>query len=315
MSNSLLLRKAMQALDLSGVALARRISTYRDDGRVTAPETVSRWLSGTNAVEPSVLAWLEELLRTKALASPRPIIQWPKKRSIVIGVTSSKGGVGTSTVALNLAVVAQLDFKMKTYHLIPEADSSGQYIKEIRRRIGLDTYLVTFQELLDNKPDDNEIHIIDIHSGAAKDALAGKSSTFLEIFEPDILLIPADFGSRMEIPTVNYFANMENLKGRVRLLHRPRSMNMGFHKTCAKEGLDPASEIFCSTFIPQTKSSQLHIPTEMFGSWRSLEQQMYHQDLLEYLITELGGEVLQSHDTVNQIKAMTLLELLDYLQK
>ena len=69
MSNSLLLRKAMQALDLSGVALARRLSTYRDDGRVTAPETVSRWLSGTNAVEPSVLAWLEELLRTKALAS------------------------------------------------------------------------------------------------------------------------------------------------------------------------------------------------------------------------------------------------------
>ncbi|MGM0832446.1 MAG: hypothetical protein ACQEUK_06375 [Pseudomonadota bacterium] len=305
----------MQALDLSGVALARRLSTYRDDGRVTAPETVSRWLSGTNAVEPSVLAWLEELLRTKALASPRPIIKWPKKRSIVIGVTSSKGGVGTSTVALNLAVVAQLDFRMKTSHIILGPNSTGQLIKEIRKSIGLETYLISYKELLDSPPDDNEIYIIDIHSGAAKDALAGKGNTFLEMIEPDILLIPADFGSRMEIPKVNHFANMENLKGRVRLLHRPRTMSMNFHKTCAREGLDPASEIFCPTFIPQTQSGQLHVPADIFGSWRNLEQQIYHQDLLEYLITELGGEVLQSHDTVNHIKAMTLLELLDYLQK
>lgn len=204
---------------------------------------------------------------------------------------------------------------MKTYHLIPTANPSGQYIQEIRKTIGLDTYLVTCQELLDIKPDDNEIYIIDIHSGAAKDALEGKGNTFLEKIKPDILLIPADFGSRMDLTKVNHFVNMESLKGSVRLLHRPRTMCMDFHKTCAKEGLDPTSEIFCPTFIPQTKSSQLHVPADIFGSWRNLEQQIYHQDLLEYLITELGGEVLQSHDTVDQIKAMTLLELLDYLQK
>lgn len=46
MTNSLLLKQSLKFLELCGVALANQLSESREDGKRTAPETVSRWLSG-----------------------------------------------------------------------------------------------------------------------------------------------------------------------------------------------------------------------------------------------------------------------------
>lgn len=46
MTNSLLLKESLKFLELCGVALANQLSESREDGKRTAPETVSRWLSG-----------------------------------------------------------------------------------------------------------------------------------------------------------------------------------------------------------------------------------------------------------------------------
>lgn len=52
MINAVLLKRATNYLRLSGVALADKVSALREDGKRTAPETISRWLNGTRPVDP-----------------------------------------------------------------------------------------------------------------------------------------------------------------------------------------------------------------------------------------------------------------------
>lgn len=82
---------------LSGVELAKMITACREDGKATAP--ISRWLNGTNPVDPNIIGWMTELVRAKALELGGAIIEWPAKGSITIGVANLKGGVGTTTVS------------------------------------------------------------------------------------------------------------------------------------------------------------------------------------------------------------------------
>ena len=67
--NAIRMKRAMKYLGLSGVELARMVTALRDDGKVTAPETISRWLNGVNSVDPCLLGWLGEMVRTKMLRS------------------------------------------------------------------------------------------------------------------------------------------------------------------------------------------------------------------------------------------------------
>lgn len=318
MSNPFLLKKAMKALDLSGAALARRLSQYRDDGRITATETVSRWASGANNVDPAVLAWLEELLRSKALQSLNSLVEWPQgKRSLTIGITSPKGGVGTTTIAINLAVVAQKDFGITTHHVTVSGNSAATYAATILKPLQMNTYAFSYKEILSNVPNDKEVMIVDIPSTAVHSALEDYPDSFLARFEPnlDILLIPADFGSRFDILNYSRLLEIESPKPKIRFIHRPRIFNIDFFQTAAKEGLDVTSENFYPYLMPQARTTSPHIPPGLFEEWANKEQQGLHQDLFEYIMNSIGGEIHYSNDVMSRVKSMTLIELLDYLER
>jgi hypothetical protein len=57
----------MKYLGLTGVDLARMVTALRDDGKSTAPETISRWATGVNPVDPCLVGWLQEMVRAKIL--------------------------------------------------------------------------------------------------------------------------------------------------------------------------------------------------------------------------------------------------------
>lgn len=100
MSNKTTIKRALDALGMSGTELADLLSKTRTDGMQTTKATVSRWVNGA-PVEPGVLLYLRERLERMAKSKP-PSFAGCK----VIGFGGGKGGSGTSTIAMMMAVLA-----------------------------------------------------------------------------------------------------------------------------------------------------------------------------------------------------------------
>ena len=62
----------MKYLGITGVDMARKLSTFRNDGRKTAPETISRWISGKAPIDAGVMAWIDQSVRIKAYKDVSP---------------------------------------------------------------------------------------------------------------------------------------------------------------------------------------------------------------------------------------------------
>lgn len=155
----------MRTLGLTGKGLASMISTHRDDGKVTAPETVSRWLNGSNPVDPAVIGWLNELLRARALELKAAIIKWPQSKSIMIAVTNLKGGVGTTTVSHDLATVSAYDYHLRTKHISVGERGDTEYAVEDLKRSGIAAQIMSLDEMLSYTSNEYEVVIIcsDLH--------------------------------------------------------------------------------------------------------------------------------------------------------
>ncbi|MAR72514.1 MAG: hypothetical protein CME78_09835 [Halomonas sp.] len=224
--------------------------------------------------------------------------------------------MGTTTLAINLAVVAQKDFGITTNHVMVKGDSSAAYVSAILKPLRIETYTLSYCDILRSTPDETEIMIIDIPSPAAHEALSDYPKSFLAHIEKniDILLVPADFGSRIDIANYNKFLNLSNLKPKIRFIHRPRIMETNFHQTAKSEGLDVNGENFCPFFIPQTASASPHVPPGFLEEWANKEQRYHHQDLFEYIMNMFGGATHYSSDIAKKIKSMSLIELLDHME-
>jgi hypothetical protein len=60
------LKQSMKYLGITGVDMARKLSTFRSDDRKRAPETISRWISGKASIDAGVMAWIDQSVRIKA---------------------------------------------------------------------------------------------------------------------------------------------------------------------------------------------------------------------------------------------------------
>lgn len=310
-TNAEYLARAMQHLNVSGVALARELTEYREDGRESTPETVSRWLNGKLPVEPAVMAWVTERLRTKAMATPRAIVTWPKGGNLIIGVASSKGGVTVSTVAQNLAVVAHREFQLQTRHFCGGVRGDSEYICSKLRALRIDSSAVEFDEVLAYEPQPCEVVVVDVAKEISSAIVHDPSPKVrMRRFRPDVLVVPADFGSGFEVWATRDFVNAKGLNGELCLVHRPRLAELTFGAHAAENGFDVTSDLFYELIMPQHPTESEHIPPNIYNDWAASDQKHHFIGLFTHLVELAGGKL--DMPTESHIATMKLPQLIDY---
>jgi hypothetical protein len=309
--NAILLKRAMAYLELSGVALAKMITACREDGKTTAPETISRWLNGTNPVDPNVIGWMTELVRTKAVSLGQGLVHWPSRGSIMIAVANLKGGVGVTTLSHDLAFTAAETYGLKTLHIAVGRRSDTDKACVDLQRAGIEAQVMTYEEALAYCPVRRQVVIVDVARDAVYEALGKDEGAFLRRFSPDLILVPADFGSVFDVGSTKQFLEVEGLSTLIRLLHRPRSLAINFAATAAQAGFDVGSDSFCPMIMPQSVEYPPHLPARRRESWRSPDQQHHHAELFRYLVDQAGGHVSFPSEAERTLRALDLAGLLD----
>lgn len=328
MTNAILLKRAMQFLDLSGVALAEQVSAMRDDGKRTAPETISRWLNGTNPVDPFLMGWMTERVRAKLFKSVQSMVELPKD-GLIIGVVNTKGGTGVTSLCVNLAAVA------KSLHL--KATYLHAEYEDARRRPGIVPMMLkplwigcpdlSPEKVLRYEPTPGEIVFVDVSNHLASDSFIYSAPSdaddkmkpdpkgFLDQFRPDFYLIPANLESYLDAAGTKRFIDGGALHAPIWIVHRPSSMSMKFASVAEKAGLDVKGDMVYPYFIPQAVSTSSPIPRDMLSDWQNEDQYNHHYQLLEELLQKLGGRIMESYSLEQQIGTLSLSGLLELAKK
>lgn len=324
MMNAVLLKRAMNYLELSGVALADKVSALREDGKRTAPETISRWLNGTRPVDPFLMGWIAELVRSKLISEERSWIRLPNGR-LIIAIANLKGGVGKTSLARNLAAIAK-SLRLKStflYAEYPEARRRAGYVFHDLKPLNINCPELTPEEILAYEPAEGEVVIVDVCNSVAQDSFfeaEGKEPLkpdpkgFLTRFAPDVYVVPGEFASSFDNWGTQKLVESNVLQAPVQLLHRPSLMCMDFAKTASGDGFDVTSEMFCPFFIPQSVSTSSPLPRDFMSEWQNLDQKHHHYRLFEHLVSLVGGEIFESYDMEQEVKKAGLEELLDWAE-
>lgn len=324
MMNAVLLKRAMNYLELSGVALADKVSALREDGKRTAPETISRWLNGTRPVDPFLMGWIAELVRSKLVGEERSWVRLPNGR-FIIAIANLKGGVGKTSLARNLAAIAK-SLRLKStflYAEYPEARRRAGYVFHDLKPLNINCPELTPEEILAYEPAEGEVVIVDVCNSIAQDSFfeaEGKEPLkpdpkgFLTRFVPDVYVVPGEFASSLDNWGTQKLIDSNVLQAPVQLLHRPSLMCMDFAKTANRDGFDVTSEMFCPFFIPQSVSTSSPLPRDFMSEWQNLDQKHHHYRLFEHLVSLVGGEIFESYDMEQEVKQAGLEELLDWAE-
>ncbi|MFM0673143.1 hypothetical protein [Paraburkholderia sediminicola] len=290
---------------MTGASLAQELTQMRDDGKETGQATVSRWLTGTSPVEPAVLCWLRELLRARVRQHGRSPVAWGGRRSLQIGVGNFKGGVGTSTIAAALAIIAGRELCLPTRHV--SIQSEDECTAETLQAVGIHSSCVDIADLWVRQPEAGEIVVADIPRNVSNDlcdAMAAGSVRF------DLILIPADFSSGTEISgTGKFLERLPDVSNAV-FLHYPRhQVDLKFVELARERGFDVFSEQFVPFALPRSLDPEI-FPSAPTGEWRNEDQFFLFWNLFENLLGRVDMELLEPDVAHRAIGKMSLDELL-----
>lgn len=328
MKNASLLKQAMQFLDLSGVGLAEQVSAMREDGKRTAPETISRWLNGTNPVDPFLMGWMTERVRVKLFSTVQPMVVMPKD-GLVIGVVNPKGGTGVTSLCINLAATAKTLHMKATYLHAEYEDARRRHdlVPMMLKPLWINCPDLSPEKILSYQPAPGEIAFVDVSNHIAADSFIHPAPSdaddsmkpdpkgFLDQFRPDFYLIPANLESYVDASGTKRFIDGNALHAPKWIVHRPRSMSIKFASVATKAGLDMNSDMICPFFIPQAASTTSPIPRDMLSEWQNEDQYNHHYQLLEVLLEKLGGRIMESYSLQHEIGRLDLSGLLELAEK
>jgi hypothetical protein len=265
--NALLLRQALKALNMTSAALAQELTRMRDDGRETGQATISRWLTGASPVEPAVLCWLRELLRGRVREHGRNPLFWGTRESLRIGVGNFKGGVGVSTIAAALAIIARRELRQPTRHMRikPANDEFGLVLQSA----GVESRSIDVAGLWVAQPELKDIVIVDIPRDVPDNFFAAVQSGAIQF---DLFVVPADFGSGADIGGTRKFLERLPTNANLALLHYPlHEVNLQFVEIARDRGFDVFTKQFVPFAFPRSLDADF-FPSGLTQEWRNEDQ-------------------------------------------
>lgn len=315
MNNATMLKHAMKYLDLSGVELARRLSMYREDGRKTAPETVSRWLKGNVSIDPAVMAWIDQSVRMKAYqqASSQISIPTQAEPTLVIGVANLKSSFATSVLALQMAALAKQNYKAKVTYMLDKGTSYADRISQLASNAWVPTV-----DIADNDLKEGMLVIKDIPSVSNDLDLGRYENDFFTEMQVDVALIPADFSdmenARIARRLISEASRSDNEK-KLLLVHTPECFTLDFVPVCKAYDLDTQASYFCRRVVESSRphEKQIEFPSNPFTPWESSPEKDRAEVLLSYAVHHAGGHIENSELVRERMESQPLSEILKLL--
>lgn len=301
------LRQAMKILGYTNQSLADELSDQRSDGQRTSPATVSRWVSGAQAVEPALSLYFRERLAGKLFEDFKPRLPSPK----IVGIGGAKGGCGSSTIAQALAVVASnLKYRVAMCTYSPACNngyfrdfpSCGFAMPEPGQEIDtadFDFVFVDLQSRIFSTPDVGPKEMSKMLSGY------------------DLLVVPVDIGCGMAAQNgIKAFQFLESLPECPpwTILHTAAS----FCHSILFETL-PMFKPWANLLLSETLYYRYTGDPLEYSAWNSKwkfredSSECAFQSLLEEICGRLDVSLYQRPDSLEQARMLTLEELVERL--
>lgn len=316
MDNAAQLKHSMKYLGLTGVDLARKLTAFREDGRKTAPETVSRWLTGKVPIDAGVMAWIDQSVRFKACRSVEAMVTYPSnKKSLVIGFANIKNDFSTSLLAIQLGAVSTQIYRCYTTHVVCEADKNRDLIRDRLRSLWIGSLGVSEAEIYCSMRYENHLYIQEFSSNVWECVRKGHQVPELDDIDVDVLLTPIDCNDPESVETARAMLSIDSIKDKVLLVHTSNSFDLGFIGVCQEYGLDTQASYFYPSVVHSPSTQTIDLPDDPHPDtpWPETPSKKNAEKLLQYVVKRSGGEMVNARMASESILNDPLPEVLKRL--
>lgn len=311
MKNATQLKMALKYLGMTGVDLANKLSQHREDGRRTAPETVSRWLSGNVSIDPGVMAWIDQSVRIKAVEHVSPMITLPShKKSLVIGFANLYSAFGPSVQALQVSALIHTQYKHPVSHICLESDPHTGMIMEHLDRLWIPCDTLSELDLGGNLHQENRITVVDLGAKVWDSLRSERPHPSLRDIDVDMLLMPIDLNNVAHLAFAETVLNTSGLREKIRIVHSPAQIDMRFINTCKEEKINLDASFFTQMILRSPTESKVDVPDRPCGEWADSTHKINAERILAYVMDEMGGQLLHAQASLGRIETIPLPELL-----
>ncbi|BBO57285.1 hypothetical protein [Cobetia sp. AM6] len=310
------LKQSMKYLGITGVDMARKLSTFRNDGRKTAPETISRWISGKAPIDAGVMAWIDQSVRIKAYEDAEAMVTFPAdKKSLVIGIANIKNSFSVSLLALQISAVATKSYQTLLTHVVCEGDKNHDLIRDQLRSLWIASFGVPESEIYSSMRFEGHLHMHEFSSDVWSRLQKGEDVPELEGVDVDVMITPIDCHDPESVETAKAMLSVDSIKDKVLIVHTCESFGLGFIGVCHDKGLDTQAPYFYPQALLNPSAHEIDLPQDTLTHtvWKESTGKVQAEQLLQHVVRQAGGDVLSMRMAMERIKNEPLSELLSRL--